>query len=65
MQMTAVDFVSRFRLFSASLPAANKQQSEMHASLGHASITTMMMSIPIPAILTLTEQSTVLHNGKV
>jgi hypothetical protein len=36
--MTAVDFVSGFRLSSDSLPAANEQQSERHAILGHASM---------------------------
>jgi hypothetical protein len=30
-----------------------------------ASIPTMMASIPIPTMLTLTQQSTTLHNGKV
>jgi hypothetical protein len=34
--MKAVDFVSGFCLSSASLPAANKQQSEIQAILGHA-----------------------------
>jgi hypothetical protein len=37
------------------LPAANKQQSEIHAILGHASITTMMASVPIPTIYSDTD----------
>jgi hypothetical protein len=37
-------------LLLACLPAANKQQSEIHAILGYASITTMTMSNPIPTI---------------
>jgi hypothetical protein len=60
-----VNFVSGFCLSSASLPATNKQQSEIHAIMGHASITTMTTYIPIPMILTLKQQLTMLHNGKV
>jgi hypothetical protein len=37
--MMAVNFVSGFCLSSASLPATNKQQSEIHTISGHASIT--------------------------
>jgi hypothetical protein len=56
-----------FRLSSASPhlpPTSSKQQSEIHTISGHASITTMMSSIPIPTILKLTQQSTMLHNRK-
>jgi hypothetical protein len=49
-RMTSALF-SGFHLSSASLPATNKQQSESHAILGHASITTLMTSIPIPTII--------------
>jgi energy-coupling factor transporter transmembrane protein EcfT len=59
---------SGFRISSVVVVAANnKEQSEMHATmLGHASITTRMTtSILILTILTLTQQSTTLHNGKV
>jgi hypothetical protein len=46
--------------------AANKQQSRIQAISGHASINNMATSpIPIPMVLTLTQQSTMLHNGKV
>jgi hypothetical protein len=33
--------------------------------LGHASIPTIMTYIPIPMIITLTQHSMTLHNGKV